>query len=76
MKVDQIKKLDQSQMPAKWTQLLSAVLKWRGSIVFSGLSTIFTKPFTNAVFTAILFPFINHLGTSCYSGYGLRKPLL
>lgn len=48
MKVDQIKKFDQCQKPAKWTQLLGAGLITRGSIDFSGFGAIFTKPFTNA----------------------------
>jgi hypothetical protein len=76
MKIDQIEKLDQRQKPAKWTQLFGTGLVRRGSIDFSGLGAIFTKPFTNAVFPGILFLFFNHLGTSFYSSYGLAKPLL
>jgi hypothetical protein len=76
MKVNQIEKFYQGQKPAKWTQLLGAGLKLGGSIDFSGLSLIFAKPFTNTVFPGILSLSFNHLGTSCYSGYGLGKPLL
>jgi hypothetical protein len=76
MKIDQIKKFNQGQQPAKRAQLLSTGLKLCGSIDFSGLSLIFTKPFTNTVLPGILFLSFNHLGTSCYSDYGLGKPLL
>jgi hypothetical protein len=76
MKIYQIEKFNQGQQPAKWAQLFGAGLKLRGSIDFSGLSLIFTKSFTNTVFPGILFPSFNHLGTSCYSVYGLAKPLL
>jgi hypothetical protein len=76
MKIDQIEKFYQSQQPAKRAQLLATSLKLRRSIDFSGLSLIFAKAFTNTVFPAILSLSFNHLGTSCYSGYGLGKPLL
>jgi hypothetical protein len=76
MKINQIEKLDQRQQPAKWTQLLRAGLINRGSIDFSGFDAIFTKPFTNAAFPGIVFSSFYHLGTSCYSCYGLAKPTL
>jgi len=76
MKINQIEKFDQRQKPAKWTQLLTTGLIRRGSIDFSGLSAVFTKPFTIKVFPATLFLSFNHLGTSCYSCYGSGKPLL
>jgi len=76
MKINRIEKFNQRQKPAKWTQLLSAGLIGRGCIDFSGLGAIFTKPFTSALFPAIVFPSFNHLGTSFYGCYGLAKPLL
>jgi len=76
MKINQIEKFDQRQKPAKWTQMLATGLIRREGIDFSGLSAVFTKPFTNTVFPVILFSSFNLLGTSFYSGYGLAKPLL
>ena len=76
MKIDQIDKFDQRQKPAKWAQLLGAGLICRGSSDFSGLSALLTKPFTTAVFPVIVFSSFYHLGTSCYSDYGLPQPLL
>jgi hypothetical protein len=76
MKINQIEKFNQRQKPAKWTQLFCAGLKRRRSIDFSGFCAILGKPFTIAVFPVILFSSFNHLDTSFYSGYGLRKPLL
>jgi hypothetical protein len=55
MEINQIEKFDQRQKPAKWTQLLATGLIGRGSIDFSGLSAIFTKPFTNTVFAGNVF---------------------
>ena len=76
MKIDQIQKFDQRQKPAKWTQLLAAGLIGRRSIDFSGLGAIFINPFTIKVFLACYFFLsFNHLGTSYYRCYGLRKPL-
>ena len=57
MKIDQIDKFDQRQKPAKWAQLLGAALICRGSIYFSGLSALLTKPLTTAVFPVIIFYF-------------------
>jgi len=76
MKINQIKKFDQRQKPAKWTQLLATGLIDRGSVDFSGLGAIFTKPFTIALFPATVFLSFNHLGTSYDSCYGSAKPLL
>ena len=76
MKIDQIQKFDQRQKPAKWAQLLAASLICRGCIDFSGLSALLTKPFTTAVFPVTVFSSFYHLGTSCYSVYGLAEPLL
>ena len=76
MKINQIEKFDQRQKPAKWTQLLATGLIGRASIDFSGLSAVFTKPFTNTVFAGNVFLSFNHLGTSYYSCYGSGKPLL
>jgi hypothetical protein len=55
MKINQIKKFDQRQKPTKWTQLLATGLIRRGSIDFTGLSAIFTKPFSNTVFADSIF---------------------
>jgi len=54
LKIDQIKKFDQRQNPAKWAQLLGACLKSRRSVDFSGPIAILTRSFTNAVFPANL----------------------
>ena len=59
MKIDQIQKFDQCQKPAKWAQLLGTGIVGRRCIDFSGLSAILLKPFTIALFPAILFPFRN-----------------
>ena len=55
MKINQIEKFDQRQKPAKWTQLLGAALIRRGGVYFTGLSAIFTKPFSNTVFADSIF---------------------
>jgi hypothetical protein len=48
-KTDQIDKFNQRQKPAKLAQLLSEGFVNRGSVDFSGLRALFTKPFTVAL---------------------------
>ncbi len=67
---------DQGQKPAKWAQLLSASLVARRSIDSSGLSAVCFKTFTGAVFPGILFSSFYHLGTSCFNGFYLLKPII
>ncbi len=44
------------------------------SIDFSGISGVFLKPFTYALFPAMLFSSFYHLGTSCFMVWFLPKP--
>ena len=55
-KMHQVEKLDQRQKPAKWAQLLGTGLISGQCIDLSGLGAILMKPFTIALFPAILFP--------------------
>ena len=50
-KINQIKKFDHRQQPAKWAQLLAAGIIWRRSIDFPGLGGAFFDPFVLAVST-------------------------
>ena len=43
---------------------------------FNNLAVFFLKPFTYALFLAILFSLFYHLGTSCLMGCGLSNPII
>jgi len=58
-----IEKLDQRQKPTKWAQLLGTGFIHSGFIDFYGLGEIPMRPFTIALFPAILSPLFYHLGT-------------